>query len=199
LHVKLIGVASNKAAIGARVKIVCDGLVQIREVTGGCGYLSQNSLILEFGLAQYAEVDTLWVTWPYRYENGQFHGTRLTHVAADTLLIIQENADPGLTATPPLHELPAYYQVHQNCPNPFNPVTMIRYELPKPSRVSLLIYDLAGRLVRTLRCGLMEDAGYHEVSWNGTDAAGSTVASGTYFYRLIAEDYVETKRMTLIR
>jgi predicted outer membrane repeat protein len=84
-------------------------------------------------------------------------------------------------------------------PNPFNPMTMIRYDLREPSRVSLLIYNLAGRLVKSLRQGVMEGAGCYEVAWNGTNDAGSSVASGTYFCRLTAGDCVETRRMCLIR
>lgn len=84
-------------------------------------------------------------------------------------------------------------------PNPFNPLTRIWYTLEEPARVTLAIYDVAGRRVVALREGVGESAGHHEVTWSGRDDLGRSVPSGTYFYRLEAGDYVETKRMTLIK
>jgi hypothetical protein len=93
----------------------------------------------------------------------------------------------------------AGYTLQQNNPNPFNPVTIIRYDLAGSRRVTLHIYDVSGRLVRILRNAIDEETGRHEATWRGRDDSGRAVASGTYFYRLTAGDYVETKQMTLIR
>jgi len=89
--------------------------------------------------------------------------------------------------------------LHQNVPNPFNPATRIRFDLPGPETISLRIYDLAGRLVRTLLDAEACPAGPGEVVWRGRDEAGRQVASGTYFYRLEAGPHGETKRMVLVR
>jgi endonuclease I len=94
---------------------------------------------------------------------------------------------------------PPRFRLWGNVPNPFNPSTMIRFELPKPSRVTLHVYDLSGRLIRILRSGVMEDAGYREVSWYGKDENGRAVSSGVYFYRLTAGPYTETRRMVLVK
>lgn len=88
--------------------------------------------------------------------------------------------------------------LHQNVPNPFNPSTVISYDLAGPARVELQIYDLAGRLVHTLRAG-DETAGRHELSWQGRDEAGRPVATGVYLYRLRAGNEVETRRMVLTK
>ncbi len=83
-------------------------------------------------------------------------------------------------------------------PNPFNPMTSLHFNLPSDSHVDLKIYDVAGRLVRTLASG-PRPAGANRVRWNGTDDANHAVASGTYFARLVVEDEVEIKSLTLVR
>lgn len=90
-------------------------------------------------------------------------------------------------------------RLDQNHPNPFNPQTTIAFELPKRESVNLQIFDMAGRLVRRLITAEPHTPGRHEVVWNGRDDSGRQVASGTYFYRLEAGSYSETKRMVLIK
>jgi flagellar hook assembly protein FlgD len=87
----------------------------------------------------------------------------------------------------------------QNVPNPFNPFTTIHYALPEASDVTLVVYDAAGRRVKTLLDVSSMPAGNHEVPWNGVDDRGNRVASGVYFYRLQAGAFVQTRRMVLIR
>jgi hypothetical protein len=87
----------------------------------------------------------------------------------------------------------------QNYPNPFNPQTTIAYDLPKQEAVSLRVFDLSGRLVRMLVDSEIVASGRQEAVWNGRDDTGRRVASGTYFYRLEAGEYSETKRMALIK
>ena len=72
-------------------------------------------------------------------------------------------------------------------------------ERDSEGRVELLIYDVAGRLVRTLLSGELIETGRYESVWNGMNNAGRTVATGVYFYRLRAGDFVETKRMMLLK
>jgi len=85
------------------------------------------------------------------------------------------------------------FRLSQNYPNPFNPETNIRYSLSKKSEVSLAIYDIAGREVVRLVNGEQE-AGNFEVSWNASNAS-----SGIYFYRLVAEDFIQTRKMLLLK
>jgi hypothetical protein len=84
-------------------------------------------------------------------------------------------------------------------PNPFNPSTTISYELPAAATVSLAVYDVAGKVVRTLVAAESVDAGRHEVTWNGRDDAGRAAPAGVYFCRLDAGGATRTQRMTLLK
>jgi hypothetical protein len=89
--------------------------------------------------------------------------------------------------------LPSDFELCQNYPNPFNPITKVSFSLPYACEIRLEILNILGQKVATLAEGKYE-AGSHEISW---DASG--VASGIYLYRLEAEDFVATKKMTLIK
>jgi PKD repeat protein len=97
-------------------------------------------------------------------------------------------------------ELPTAYALAQNYPNPFNPETAIRYDLPDVAAIQLVVYDLAGRVIRTLVRGYQQP-GVYTVVWDGRDDRGQDVASGIYFYRFEAFDrgVGATKRMVLVR
>jgi hypothetical protein len=90
------------------------------------------------------------------------------------------------------------FELLQNYPNPFNPSTVISYQLAVNSRVSLKIYNMLGQEVRTLVKGY-ETAGYKQVRWDGKDHAGNSVSSGVYIYRLETGQFVQSKKMVLIR
>jgi hypothetical protein len=89
-------------------------------------------------------------------------------------------------------------QLIGNYPNPFNPVTQIRFTLPKAMDVKLVIYDVLGREVLTLLRG-KQNGGGHVVNWNGIDKRGNAVSSGLYFYRLEAGGYSKTMKMMLLK
>ncbi|HEY6193180.1 MAG TPA: T9SS type A sorting domain-containing protein [Bacteroidota bacterium] len=89
--------------------------------------------------------------------------------------------------------IPSEFKLYQNFPNPFNPRTIISYEIPTPTPVVLKVYDLFGREVATLVDGV-QDAGFKSVQW---DATG--MASGVYFYRLSAGRFTQTRKLVLVR
>jgi len=91
---------------------------------------------------------------------------------------------------------PAVFGLIGNAPNPFSRSTVVRFGLSRPGRATLRIFDLRGRLVRTLVDEVLA-AGRHEVAWSGRDDTGSAVASGVYFYRLQAEGQTAIRRLTL--
>lgn len=95
-------------------------------------------------------------------------------------------------------ELPKTYELRQNHPNPFNPETEIRYELPKKSLVTLAVYNLLGQKIAMLVNGTLE-AGKYSVRWNGVNDSGKNVPSGIYIYRMEAEGFIAEKKMTLVR
>ncbi len=88
--------------------------------------------------------------------------------------------------------------LYQNYPNPFNPVTQIQYSLKESGHVRLAVYDVTGRSVAIL-VNEVQESGNRTVTWNGQDQAGRQVASGMYFYQLIAGEYTSTKKMILLR
>ncbi|MCB1184042.1 S8 family serine peptidase [bacterium] len=98
----------------------------------------------------------------------------------------------------PEGDLPAAVALSGAVPNPFNPRTEVRYALPRATDVSLRVHDVRGHLVRELVAG-RRPAGRHAAVWDGTDAAGRAVASGTYFARLVADGEVRVTRMALVR
>jgi hypothetical protein len=96
-------------------------------------------------------------------------------------------------------ELPRSFALGRNCPNPFNPITRIAYDVPAPGGdVELVIYSATGALVRRVVSGKSEP-GRHSAVWDGTDERGRQVSSGVYFYRLTAQDFTDQKKMVLLK
>lgn len=95
-------------------------------------------------------------------------------------------------------KVPAQFWLHPNFPNPFNPETIIRYELPTAGDVRLLIFDNLGRHIRTL-VNERQPAGSYSIRWDGHNDAGLPVASGTYLLRLHSDTFLQIRQMTLIR
>jgi hypothetical protein len=87
--------------------------------------------------------------------------------------------------------IPDRFILKQNFPNPFNPFTTIRYDLPADGGVEVTLFDLSGRKIRTL-VDNYRTAGYYEVQWDGTDAKGTNLASGIYIYRIVVNTVNET-------
>ena len=102
----------------------------------------------------------------------------------------------GVSGSPPVP--PRSFALSQNYPNPFNPSTTIRYELSMVSDVTIRIYDILGREVKTL-VEERETAGQHVIYWDGTDRYGRRVASGVYYYRLITPCGSITRKAVLVK
>lgn len=122
-----------------------------------------------------------------------------------TALVVRDSIiyafSPGITtSTSPTQSpyVPEQIILHQNYPNPFNPVTNIRFTLPEAADVTLTVYDILGREVKTL-VNERKAAGKHIVHWDGTDNSGQAVGSGVYYYRLTAGEYSSVKKMLLVR
>jgi hypothetical protein len=96
------------------------------------------------------------------------------------------------------HTIPKEYMLAQNYPNPFNPSTVIRFAVARAGFASLKVYNIVGQEVVNLVEGNLP-AGIFRAIWNGTDASGETVASGVYFYRLQAGDFVDIRKMLLLK
>ena len=105
----------------------------------------------------------------------------------------------SVTSVPELQELPRTFAVLGNFPNPFNPQTVISFELPADGPVTVAIYDMTGRLVRQLVGRESYPAGSHQVSWDGRDDGGQVQSSGLYLYRVTAEGTTLGGKMAMIR
>ena len=114
----------------------------------------------------------------------------------DDFAVVEGNVTrvPGVELT----VQPLLYQLGQNYPNPFNPETRISYSIPREEKVSLVVYDLLGNSVRTL-ISANQQAGQHEIVWDGRDDAGRLAASGLYFYVLETKEARMMRKMTLLK
>jgi len=119
------------------------------------------------------------------YHDTEYDPRRMIRIINNLLGIVSVEEDVSTT--------PLSFQLEQNYPNPFNPVTTISYLLPSRSEVRLIIYNLLGEEVARL-VDSIQPAGLQQITW---DASG--VSSGIYFYRIQAGDFVQTKKMVLLK
>ena len=108
------------------------------------------------------------------------------------MINITDITDNPISLSPPKHIF------MYNYPNPFNPSTTIVYQLQQAENISLKIYDVTGRLIKTI-VDENKEAGYYNVVWDGTDQSGKAVSSGVYMYALHAGDYTETRKCLLLK
>ncbi len=195
IRIQCQGTVSNTSAIGAmiRVKATIAGKAvwQTQQLSGQTSFLGQNSQTIGFGLGDATTIDSLVVQWPSGKKQV------ITNVAPKQFLSIAEEPTTAVTE-PRQPATPSRYRLADNYPNPFNPETVIEFELPRAGEVKLEVYDVLGHKIRTL---VDQDraAGIHRVIWDGKSDLSAAVASGIYFYRLEAADYTSAKRMLLTR
>ena len=94
--------------------------------------------------------------------------------------------------------IPEAFALHQNYPNPFNPITSIRYDLPVDGLVNITVYDMIGREVKNLVNGI-QTAGFRSVKWDATNNNNQTVSAGLYIYSIYSDNYIDTKKMILLK
>jgi hypothetical protein len=201
LHVRLIGNPdlpppySNRSAIGARVRVVADvdgvppAETQIREVRAQAG---GGTLLVEFGLGLATSIDLIEVRWP----SGRVQVETDVPWLDQTIAWLEGAASTAVEArAQPAQTL----RLHQNYPNPFNPSTTIRYDLSVPSAVRIRIFDVNGRLVRTVQDLSHVTCGEHAARWDGRDDGRRAVSSGIYYYRIEAGEWTRTRPMVLVR
>src|SRR3989339_1706042 len=94
--------------------------------------------------------------------------------------------------------VPSIFALYQNYPNPFNPTTQIQYDLPEDVRVQIIVYNTLGQLVTELRDDV-QAAGRYTIFWDGKNANGLDVATGMYIYQIKAGNFVDAKKMLLLK
>ena len=162
-----------------------DGLLRI---AGSSGNGSENgSLVkLNFTVAEDFDGEEIEVTVSkYRF-NENVEGVNVVGVFTKSAMGIESDL------------IPSQYALYQNHPNPFNPVTTLRYDLPEDALVNITIYDMMGRQVKTL-INDQQTAGYRSIQWNATNNADSPVSAGLYLYMIQAGEFRQTKKMVLLK
>ncbi|MCB0722507.1 MAG: immune inhibitor A [Ignavibacteriae bacterium] len=139
----------------------------------------------EIDISQYRN-NSVKLRFYFRSDNG----TNLDGWYVDDICILGYDGSTGITGN---GQIPVSYDLSQNYPNPFNPSTMINFSIPKDQAVTLKVYDMLGREVSQLVSGVQK-AGSYSVVFDG-----SKLSSGVYYYEIRAENFVETKRMVLVK
>ena len=129
-------------------------------------------------------------------EPSSFSNYSVDLVPYESRIIILDNSP--LTEVNEKLQQPLSYKLLQNYPNPFNPTTTIMYEIPSTGKVTLEIYDILGRRVATL-VNNVQRQGRYNIIWNGRNSAGQTVSSGVYFYRLQSGNFINIKKMIMLK
>jgi hypothetical protein len=160
-----------------------------------CSYGDIADGATEWGLDDYT-IDLS--AWPGGSFNVFFEVTYEDTCGNELRLQLDPEFDPNSLPTDIPDSKSASYELGQNFPNPFNPVTLINFELASNELVSLKVYDASGKLVRTL-VNEVRNAGVHNEEWDGRDNTGALVSSGVYFYRMTAGTFKQTKRMVLLK
>ena len=123
----------------------------------------------------------------------------------DTIVALSDTAEPlfwlggqdlGIKNSPDV--MPSNYFLSQNFPNPFNPVTTLKYDLLENGLVNITIYDMLGNVVNNL-VNANQSSGYKSIQWNATNNQGEPVSAGVYLYKIQAGDFVDTKKMILLK
>lgn len=185
LIVELQGTRSNRDGIGAKLRLTMpDGAAQYQETHSGSSLGGGDDLAAYFGLGKDLAAKSLQIRWP----SGILQ--TLNDIDANQRLKVVEPSVPD--------GLPQDVVLLESYPNPFNPVTTIRWGLPKAGMLSLKVYNTIGQAVKTLAAGTY-DSGYYAVTWDGTDENRLKLASGMYIVQLTAGALVESRKIILAK
>ena len=122
-------------------------------------------------------------------------GIDTTKMADDPKLIYIRRYDYLSTID---EQIPTSFALHENYPNPFNPTTTLRFDLPEISDVRVVIYNMLGQKVKTFNMNSIS-AGSHSIKWNATNDLGDPIGAGVYLYQLQAQEFVKTRKMVLLK
>ena len=188
LKMDLTGINTNHSAIGAVVKLKAEisgePVWQMRRVAGQNGYCGQ-ILQVHFGLGDASSADSIIIEWPSGIQQ-----VLIDQNLNQRLIIIE---DTTTTSVEEGNSLIDDYELLQNYPNPFNPVTQIDFILKAGSEIKLSVFNHLGEFIMNLYEGY-KDAGRHSIEFNRVD-----LSSGIYLYKLKAADFIQAKKMLLLK
>jgi hypothetical protein len=145
--------------------------------------------------------ETLTLSYDIHIEAGEKINWVLSSESADYILdgageLVVPSAARFILKREPV--IPISFALHQNFPNPFNPITTLRYDLPSDAMVTLTVFDMLGREITQL-VNTTQDAGFRSVQWNGTDSFGKSVGAGVYLYHLRTGSFSQVRKMVLLK
>ena len=146
--------------------------------------------------------ETLTLSYDITVEAGEYMNWVLTSEIGEEYILdgVGETTVPSaerfLLKRKPV--IPITFALHKNFPNPFNPITTLRYDLPSDALVTLSIYDMLGKEITQL-VNTNQQAGFKSVQWDATDSMGKSVSAGVYLYQIQAGEFVQTKKMVLLK
>ena len=161
-----------------------------------CG-MQDEVLLYPFNTGFADSLDLLGIDYVFESFNGTHYSEALNRVPI-ALMFLDSVMNTVTGVFSDYNNIVSNFNLSQNYPNPFNPTTTIKYSIPKLSFVTIKIYDLLGCEVATL-VNEEKPAGTYEIEFNGHSDEGQNLTSGVYFYKLRAGNYVETKKMILLR
>lgn len=188
IKIKLQGVYSNREGIGSLITVYSSGTGFKRYVHCGQSYCSENSMTQIYGVGNVNTIDSIKVNWPSSAVNVERNiNVNQTITLTEFWPIGIKNNQTGIIKD---------FALYQNYPNPFNPSTIIEYQLPQNSFVSLVLYDVSGREVKQLVNEFKNKGAY---SFNLNSEITGKLSTGTYFYKLTAGQYTDTRKLILIK
>ncbi len=211
------GMPKVASPIGLSLKAAgMEGSQQVYELisNGGDAYSAQFTVNAQSGDVQVTAANSDWFLESARNGDDVLVAVAGTSVSSDGVLarfvvdqnveftiddlIVNEERSNTRLVSKGLGSLPSAFALGNNYPNPFNPTTTISYSVPVAADINISVFNVIGQHVATLASGY-HDAGVYEVVWDGTNASGTTVSSGVYFYKMTGTDKPETKKMMLLK
>jgi len=160
-------------------------------------------LVKDYGEVEVVPVsETLTIAYDITLNAGEYHNWVLTsekgedYILEGTAEITIPSAERFILKRKSV--IPIIFSLRQNYPNPFNPITTLRYDLPEDNLVILTVYDMLGKEITKL-VNTYQGAGFKSVQWDATDAIGKSVGAGVYLYQIQAGEFVQTKKMVLLK
>jgi hypothetical protein len=188
IKIKLQGVYSNREGIGSQITVYRNGQSFTRYVNCGQSYCSENSLTQLYGAGTVNTIDSIKVYWPSSAIN------MIRNINVNQTITIIESWPIGINNNQ--SGVIKGYALKQNYPNPFNPTTNIEYQIPGYSFVNLVLYDISGKEITKL-ISEYKNAGTY--TYNLSGEVTDNLSSGTYFYKLTAGQFTDTKKLLLIK
>ena len=205
-----IGTQSSNALIGAATVLIRwdPAAYRFEGIEGGYGNVIANEGHVESGELRMSRIyvyGDVSLAVP-NLRMGPLHGGETNLVTAEVLKAVHAETFAEMKITHDQKSIgvrrddisPAFFELKQNFPNPFNPVTTISYSIAKPSNITLNVYNIQGQKVKTL-VDRFESEGIRTVTWDSTDDRGRDVSSGVYIYQLSTPEIREQKQMLLAR